>query len=271
MRWLPLLLLGCGPTPEDPALAECDGDGPARTLRIRDIRFVRQTDGVSEGFDLDGETGTCGVDDYVAPDGTPSIDNAFAGLIPALELTEARTIEDIIAESIHSGRLLLLIDLEDLDREDDDPCVDVVLQRGVGIPMLGNDGEVLPGQTFDVNPNLGASRVAGAPLAGGSVVASPLELTLPVQIFEYEFDFSLSDAVLRVDLAPDGTVHGILAGGLSLASILEVANNPDVDPALLPLIEGLLPLFADLEPGPDGECQKLSMTFAFEAVDAFRF
>ncbi|MEZ4321368.1 MAG: hypothetical protein R3F61_28095 [Myxococcota bacterium] len=271
--WMPLLaLMACAPESVDDALAlECDGEGPSRTLLIQQIRFVRQTDGVSEGFDLDGQTDTCDVDDYVSPEGTESVDNAFAALLPALELTEARTMEDIIADSIRSGRLLLLIDLDDLDQDADDACVDVTLQRGSGVPMLGNDGEVLPGQTFDLDLDVPPSRVESATLSNHRVTASPLELTLPIQIFEYEFDFSLSDAVLQVTMEEDGRMHGLLAGGLSIQSVLDVASNPDVDPSLLPLIEGLLPLFADLEPDANGECQKLSMTFEFEAIDAFRF
>lgn len=267
-RLLPLVWLGCGgPEPVDP---QCEGAGSSRVLLVSDIRFVRADAGVSDGFDLDeSASGACGVTQYTGPDGAPGIDNAFAALLPALELTEARTMEDIIAASVRSGELLILIRLDDLDDARDDACVDLRLQRGVGQPLLGNDGEVLAGQTFALNDGVAESHVAGVELVAGRVDGGPITLELPVRIFEYEFDFTLRDGRVRVQFDDDGRARGLLAGGLPVESLLAVAANPDVDPSLYPLIEGLLGQFADLAPDASGACTQLSMTFAFEAVDAF--
>lgn len=271
MRWFLPFLLACGPDPE-PVDLSCDGEGPTRAFVVRDIRFARAVDGVSDGFDLDGsgsDSPACGPDDYASPDGEPGIDNAFAGLLPALELTEARTMEDIIAASVRSGELLILLELGDVDDGEHDACVDVSLRRGSGSPLIGNDGEILPGQTFAEMDGVAPSAVEGVPLVDGSAEAGPVTLDLPVNIFEYAYDFTLLGGRVRVDLRPDGTATGVLAGGLPLDTLLQVAGNPDVDPDLLPLIEGLLGSAADLAPDADGACTQLSMTFTFEAVPAF--
>lgn len=272
---LPLALVGCRTFYDDavdPArLAQCDGDAGTEVLVLRDIRFVRQTGGVSRGFDLDGgdEDVGCDVPEYTSPDGVGGIDNAFAALIPALELTEARTMEDIIAASVRSGELLILLQVDDLDDPRHDACVDVTVQRGMGTPLLGNDGELLPDQTFDVNRDIPASTVWDVGIVDGTVQGGPVSVALPIAIFEYDFDFALLDGQVRVDFGRDGTARGLLAGGLPLETLLQIAGNPDVDPDLLPLVEGLLTQFADLAPGPDGACTRLSMTFEFEAVRAW--
>lgn len=272
---LPLALIGCRSfydDAEDPSrMAQCDGDARTETLVVRDIRFVRQVAGVSRGFDLDGggENAGCDVPEYTSPEGVEGIDNAFAALIPALELTEARTMEDIIAASVRSGELLILLQVDDLDDPRADACVDVTLQRGLGTPILGNDGEILPDQTFGVNPDIPESTVWDVGIVGGTVQGGPITVAIPIRIFEYDFDFALLDGQVRVDFRQDGTVRGLLAGGLPLDTLLQIAGNPDVDPDLLPLVEGLLGQFADLAPGPDGTCTRLSMTFEFEAVRAW--
>jgi hypothetical protein len=270
--WLAAWLLsGCVTEPAVDDVA-CDGAGARRVLVVRDIRFVRATDGVSDGFDLDGSgaaDSACGPADYIGPNGQLGIDNAFAGLLPALELTEARTMEDIIAASVRSGELLILVELADLDDDRNDACVDVALRRGQGEPLLGNDGEILPSQTFAEMDGADASVVTGVPLEGGSASAGPVTLALPVNIFEYQYDFSLLDGRVRVDLDGRGRATGVLGGGLPLDVLLQVASNPDVDPTLLPLIEGLLGQAADLAPDEDGTCTRLSMAFQFEAVEAF--
>ena len=82
-------------TPDVVDSGTCEPSGERVTLIARSLRFARSADGVSDGFDLDGfatsagDDEGCGVPDLTSPDGTSGVDNAVAGLLPILDLTEA--------------------------------------------------------------------------------------------------------------------------------------------------------------------------------------
>ena len=100
-------------------LAACSnvpcGSGDTQTGVVSELVFARVDDaGVSKGFDLDEATSDegglsgCGIGDYTDPDGSNGVDNAMARLLPALDLTEAVAMEDLILQMINSGELLLM-------------------------------------------------------------------------------------------------------------------------------------------------------------------
>lgn len=279
--WTWLLLAACGGDPGSdtatPDTRVCGTDAPSVVALMNRITFAREEDGVSWGFDLDGEESSaggasgCGVGDLVDPDGRGGVDNAFARLMPALELTEAQAVEGIIQETINAGQLLLFVEIEDVHDRHDDGCVHLTLQQGTGAPVVGGHGLVVSGQTFERDPDGFASRVEDIPIVGGSVEAGPLSLELPVTVFAVDLVFALNDVRIRVDLRDDGTFWGYLGGGLVIEDILEVARRENVDPSLAGTLEGLLGLAADLDPQPDGSCAQISVTLEFEGVSAFFF
>jgi len=128
-----------------------------RHLVVRTLGIGRVAEGISAGFDLDasvtapgGPTG-CGVGDHVDPDGTTGIDNAFAGLMPFLDSTEAAALEPLLQQKINEGELTLLIEIAGLDDTEQDDCVAVRMLRGSGLPQLGTDGLILEDQTFELD------------------------------------------------------------------------------------------------------------------------
>lgn len=276
-RWLPLLwLVACAAnddegvpvdTPTDPM---CDGAGALdQAYLISALRIAPVLDGVSEGFDLDGpDADGCGAADFVHPDGTRGVDNAFGTLLPALAVTEAAAIEPLANEAIRQGNLLVTLELSDLDDVLDDPCVDVDVGRAAGPPMLGTDGMVLWGQTLDRSGD--AAYITSGEQESGSLTTD-LDLTLPIEFFGIALEIELQDGALRIDQRPDGSVGGVLAGGLDIAYVIEVATLENVDPGLAAILDSLLGGAADLAPDADGACTQVSLTLTFDAVPVFFF
>ena len=125
------MLLGCKGSGGDTgaSLDECDPT-ETRVGVMTSITFAGvEEDGSALGFDLDGHTTAagdgqgCGKPDFLDPEGNEGIDNAFARLLPAIEATEAVAVTDIVTNLIKSGELLLLVELESLDSDIDDSCV----------------------------------------------------------------------------------------------------------------------------------------------------
>ncbi|MEQ1565924.1 MAG: hypothetical protein ABMA64_09830 [Myxococcota bacterium] len=263
-------LVACG-HPEPASVDPCDDRGDRSLYVVQSLWFARGAGGVSEGFDLDGvdgPAGGCAVSDWVAPDGAAGIDNAFASLLPALELTEAAAVEGLIQTAIASGELLITVELSEVDDPADDACVDLAIGRALGPPILGTDGKVLSGSTFDPDPEIDPVVATDVPLAEG-VFEMPVELSLPLQIFDVSLQFELLDGRFRGVMQPDGTLTGVFAGGVDTQAILAVTEEENVDSGLHDVVQALLDAWADLAPDGAGGCGQISMAFTFTAVPAF--
>ncbi|MAY79154.1 MAG: hypothetical protein CL930_11670 [Deltaproteobacteria bacterium] len=276
LEWLmPLAwLLGCGGgSSQDTggsvaALGECDQPEVTQVAVITEMWFARIEDGVTWGTDLDGNTTGCGIDDYVDPEGNGGIDNASGGLVPILELTEGAAIEVYLQNMINSGELLLMIEIEDVDDPMDDTCVDVNLVRALGSPTVGTDRIIESGQTFDRDPNLPSSRTEGMSISSGTLLASPLYVSLPLQYFDDHLTINIQGSTLRVDQGVDGHVAGYLAGGVLTEEITSfVDGRGDID--IGDLMISLLETNADLWPDENGDCKGISFVLEYRAKPAF--
>lgn len=265
MAWW-LALAGC--TVEERADACGDPESTSRYV-VTELLFARSVEGVSTGFDLDGVENQCGVPDLVSPEGATGIDNAFANLIPALELTEAVAGEGLIQDAINEGDLLLVFEMAGVDDPMNDTCVDLSMKRALGVPNLGSDDRIESGQTFDLDPNGEQSLLGHVSIEDGYVHGDGLELSLDVDFFDKEVVFPIHNGQVDLFLDERGLAHGTFAGGTDAEALIALAGTEDVDPALVPLVEGLLATNADLVPGPDGTCTQLSVTLDFQASVAF--
>jgi hypothetical protein len=264
-----LLLLACAK--EEAPAAACELDG-ADVLVVRVIRFAIADDaGVSLGFDLDRDTSdACDIEDYTSPTGTPGIDNAFSRLAPTLDATEAKveTIEGLIQAAVDSGELLIAIEVGGLDGDDDD-CVATRVGQASGDVMLGTDGLLLDGQTFERDEAAPSSTLEPGVATAGAIEARGLSIDLPVQILNASLSLPLRDGALHLEPAVGDTRAGWLAGGVRADYLLEVSQTENVDPTVAELLGAVLQANADLDDEYGEACASVSITLEFEAVGAY--
>lgn len=277
MRTLLLLALvgatACKPEPTDTVTP--DPEEPDVVL-ARALEFAGGADGISEGFDLDnavtarGDNTGCGIQDYTSPDGTPGIDNAFASLMPVITATGGQALPDLVQNAVTSGELLLLFAMAP---EDADGCIPIEVARGGSAPMIGTNGLILPGQTFEVDRTQPSANVTCAhKQADGSVMGSGLTLRLPLHVFDETIDLSMTNGTVSLTDHGDGTWRGVVSGGVSTAEVNENVQGFDAVPsALVGAIGAALNQIADLAPDAGGTCQQMSTTIVFEGVPAFLF
>ena len=279
--WLLLagLTIGCRGSQGDTGtnLDECDPTETRVGVMTSIVFAGEEEDGSALGFDLDGHTTSagdgqgCGKPDFLDPEGNPGIDNAFARLIPAIEATEAVAVTDIVTNLIKSGELLLLVELESLDSNTDDSCVNMNILRGSGDPILSPESDVISGQTFDRDDSFVPARVDEVALVDGRVDGRPIEMALPFDVFDVSIDFQLDNGAARVELGDDGAMTGFFSGGTDIEYILEVAQTANVDPEVYEVLEPLLNAAADIDSDGDGTCEQISVTLQFDAVSAYIF
>jgi len=241
---------------------------PTHLSVITEAWFGRIDNGVTRGVDLDGDAQDCGHEDYVDPDGNTGIDNALGGLLPLLDLTEFTAVEVYLQDTINWGELLLMVEMEDVDDVENDPCVNVNLLRGLGEPTVGTDKIIESGQTFDRDLDLPMSRSEGMAIEGGRLTASPLDLPLPVQYFDDHLTIHFQEGTLRHDIGEDGHGTGFLAGGVRSQDIVDfVDGRGDIDVG--DLLISMLDTNSDLWPDENGVCQGFSAVLEFKTKPAF--
>ena len=267
------LLSACSSSSEDPTL------GPADELAVlREMTFIREGDGVSDAFDLDGIISTeddpqgCNHADVLGQNGEQGIDNAFANVLPALEVAGGAAIEPLIQASINDGRLLLMIGLDGIEDRSEDDCVRLRISRGLGQPAVGGDGLILPGQTFDPDPSRGESIVECATIEDGVLHGRSFSLRLELNIFDEYIDLTLLDSVMEMHLLPEYGYVGRVGGGVLVQEVKDnVATLDGIGDQIPAMIDSILDINADLAPDAWGNCTQLSVAFYFSAATAFYF
>lgn len=256
----------------DTSITKTCEDGDTVVAVVSTFSYARIENGVVWGFDLDGLTSTnqdyqgCYKNDLVDPLGNTGIDNAFSALIPALESTEAVALESLVQQSINVGNLLMLIEITGVQDVQNDDCVNVHFYRGTGTPLVGTDGLLLDGQSFYKDLDLPYSGIEGMSIIDGVLVASPLDITLPVDVLDEHLNFEMFNGGIYMNISPDGYMHGFFGGALPIQTIVDITQLPDVN--LPDAVVGLVASAADLYPNADGTCDAISLAFQYEAIPA---
>ena len=121
-------------------------------------------------------------------------------------------VEALLQQSINDGRLLLIFEIFGLDDPVEDACVGFSLMRGSGSPLVGTDGLLLTGQTFDLDPDLPTIELEDQAINSGRLLAQPVDLDLPISFFDTDLIFQTQQGVFQVDLHEDGSFSGFMAG-----------------------------------------------------------
>ena len=269
------LILACSTPSQDTALTSFCGDAhQTLSVVITAMDFGRRDDnGAALGFNLDGhntefgDNEGCGLQDILSPTGEEGIDNAFSGLLPALESTQAVAINGLIEDSLRNGELIIMIELTHIDDAQNDGCADFGIWRGEGQPMIGTDGSVLDGQSF-VRSTLEPGLVENISIQEGRFIAEGFNYTLPVQVLDVFVSFTMQQTRLYGEILPDGSMQGYFGGGVALEDFKTITELNDIG-NVGTLLDTLLEQAADIDLDGDGECDAVSLVFTFSGVPAY--
>jgi hypothetical protein len=240
---------------------------------VSSITHARRDNGVVWGLDIDGVNSAntdptgCYKEDLVDPNGNTGIDNAFSALIPALESTEAVALESLVQQSINNGNLLLMVEIAGVNDWQNDDCVNVSIWRGQGTPLIGTDGNLMTHQSFFKDQSMPNSHIEGMKIVDGVLVASPLNVELPVQVLDEDLNFKMSDGGIHISLTEDGHMSGFFTGALPISTLTDITTLPDVN--LPEFVQDLVASAADLYPQEDGSCAAISVAFEYTAIPGF--
>jgi len=271
---------------DDPVDPTC-APGASETYVITALGFTREAPkGTAPGFDLDGrvspadEQASCGKADLLSPEGTPGIDNQLALVLPDVEKQVGNAIDGIIQGAINDGRLLIALEVANLNDARNDKCVDMHVKLLDGKPTLGTDGVVEAYQTFDprkegqveshaVHGATENGKTVSGTIQDGQLLIGPFELRIPIAIFDVAFTIHMRAAYIRMKVDEEGNAEGMLGGGVSMEEIVEgVRKGAGVERIIGP-IRAVGKAVADLAPNEEGTCTLVSAALSFKARRAF--
>lgn len=236
-----------------------------------------RADGTVEGFNLDGTVtrtadGTgCGQSDFTSPAGVAGIDNQFALLLPLVAAAGGSALPVLVQSAINEGDLLILVQFDGLDDPRNDDDVSVTIARAKGTTIVGADSLLLPWQTFDIDTAEPSTTVTGARVVDGVMLAGPTTLELPIFVFDFRFDVTLQNALIRAEFDEFGPVRAVIGGAVTLDNILDIADTPGIQDRIPALIEDIGGSMADMSVAAPGACDALSAAVTVELTPIFLY
>ena len=252
-------------------------DRTTRGFVVTILNFTRQTKpGAREGFDLDdtvsvgADERSCFKQDAVDESGREGIDNELSGIIPTVDELFKGAADGLIQSSIRDGQLVLLGELRGVDDLVDDPSVELVIVGGKKAhPSLGTDGVIEGFQTFSADPSVTSDASKTGRIEGGVFHAGPMDLAVPIAIFEISFTLHLKNVRFRAKVDEDGGLDGLFGGGIVIQELLDGVGKDGANSQYIPMMRLAMEASADLAPDADGVCRQLSAALAFRARPAF--
>ena len=226
------------------------------------------------GFDLDGkvseegEEESCGHGDLASLEGTAGIDNQFAKVWDIIEPLVGEQVNALLLEAINEGRFLLVIELSEVDDLINDNDVTLTLMRGKLQPQVGASGFLLPSQTYGIDPDFPVSQITGAAIVNGVLEAGPIEVRIPIEIFDANFVMTIAAGRVRVSIDPEtGAFTGMVGGTVNVQDIMDELLSTGAG-AEAELIKPFLENNADLNKVGD-VCEGLSSAIGFESTAGY--
>lgn len=244
----------------------------ANVLRTYTIA-VADENGFVPGFNLDGldtedgDEDSCRQGDFIDPEGRTGIDNQFADLWSIIAPLVGEATEALIQGAVNEGRIILVIELSEVDDLQNDENVTLHIFRGRLQPDIGNEGLIAPDQTVYVDREFPIEVVSDASIVDGEVFARPDSIHLPVDILDSAFVIEMNQAQVRFKIDESGQFSGYFGGVVNLKSVFDelLATNAGEEAAL---VQPIFYTYADMEKGPSG-CTHASAAFGFQGTSAF--
>jgi len=208
------------------------------------------------------------------------VDNALEGLLGTLEglLDTADCpggatgcLDAQFTREINEGRMLLLVEITGVESFANDEQVQVALYAGSvvggGLPALGDDDRLAPGQTFETVSTL-------LPPTPGDIFETRLRVrwtegfVLPLASTVLLLP-DIDEPELRANVSAAGLELGVVGATTTIDPV--VARASAIMPGIADTIRSILEAVADIGPTADpAVCERLSTGYLVDAVPALR-
>jgi hypothetical protein len=240
---------------------------------------------ISYGMNLDGTTdgaateNTCAHEKFTTPDGQASVDNQTYRVLGCSSNFrgfpgEEGYLESLRNASFKDGGTTMLIEVMGVKDMQNDDDVTVGVYNGASPMMIDANGHMLPYASLTVTSDEKFRAVVHGKIVNGVLTTTPGDINLQYDFGGYPSFFHYKAARLRLELNPDGTAKGMLAGYIA-ASDVDLTPHAKQESAEMigydcPTFAQAVKRYADGFKDPKtGQCTALSTAFNIQAIPAF--
>jgi len=253
-------------------------DPPHRTVQSS-VAYGRNLDGkVSDGSDAEN----CGAVSFTSPDGTPGIDNQLYRVMGCIDSFRrdaefaGGAMEDYHIGAYRDGEITTLMEIRGVDDLFNDDEVEVGIYSSHDPTLYDSEKRGISKASLTVSNNTLWHNVARGRIEEGVLITEPFDLRLKFGWTGRPAEYVIKDARIHMQLKPDGSATGDLAGYFDLQhaywhnfhdeqGALQVANG-----FTCPAVWKALQKHADGYRDPEtGQCRAISTAMKIEAVPAF--
>ena len=229
------------------------------------LENIYAENGISEGFDLDGQITTmqdasgCYQNDLIDPDGLEGIDNAYGTLQAYLGTSEIQDNGNALLDGSTQEIVPILIRVSDVDDHWDDDSVQVEAIRGLGPLLFGTDGDFLDGQTVAPDPEQAIVTAQNAYIVNGILTIEGFPFFNPLLP-----GMNGSTGAMQAPFNA-GDIEGGIAGA-SLPVMAMYALYDDV--SYTSFLNDHINRAADMNADENGICREISSAYYFSSKPA---
>lgn len=240
---------------------------------------------VAPGFDLDGVDSTpaspgadaCGHADLASPSGERGIDNQLWSVVGCIKgYARGNTIDEFAKANIREGQRTILVRLAGVDDRTNDDAVELGIYSSPDPVPVDAQGAIMDRASLSITSDARHRNVTQARIVNGVVEAGPFELRLDFKGQFLKAEYALRDARVRLELGPDGGLHGIVGGYWDVEQFYDIyARQASRLGAFTvgfrcPGMYGAVKRQADAFPDPrTGQCTAISTAFRVVGIPAF--
>lgn len=240
---------------------------------------------VVPGFDLDGVDSTptapganaCAHADFANPLGERGVDNQLWSVLGCIKgYQRGSTIDEFAIANIREGQRTILVRLAGVDDLRNDDEIELGIYSSPDPLPVDAQGAMMDRVSLSITSDPRHRNVTRARLVDGVVEAGPFELHLDFKGQFLKAEYALRDARIRLELAPDGTLSGLLGGYWDVEQFYDIyARQASRLGAFTvgfrcPGMYGAVHRQADAYPDPKtGACTAISTAFRLKGIPAF--
>lgn len=238
---------------------------------------------VAPGLDLDGgdttlepAPGTCRHVNFRGPDGEPGVDNQWWRVMGCIKhYQHGANIQTYAHSIIRGGEISILIELTGVHDARNDDSVGVAIYSSRDPVPLDAGGEVTSGGSLETHPDTHFHARTTGRIRDGVLTSDPVDLHLQNKALILDTEWYVRGGRLRLELQPDGSAKGLLAGYADVETFYEYIRQSTPGASRLggytcPGVYDRLRELADGHPEPgSGRCTAISVAYQVAGVPAF--
>ena len=239
-----------------------------------------------DGVDSDAVTpNSCAHQNFKGPAGEAGIDNQLyrvLGCIAAYrpeQHFQSNTIRDFVNSARQDGQVTTVMEIRGLDNDLNDDHVEVGLYSTRNPTQYDPERKGVPYESYEVDPNPRWQNIGTGKVVNGVLVSDPFDIRLDHYQGEgllHRAENYIKAARLRLQLKPDGSAEGLLAGYSDVETVYTAEFGQWVNylefgfGGSCPALYKALYEQADGYPDPNtGQCTAISTAYRIDAVPAF--